>query len=82
MKLTTSSDLSEESLQFASQLGVTHLRVAAGQLMDEHQSGPVQVLHAQKRWSAATGDGPIASPGIMKSETSGSCQKTRSEKSV
>ncbi len=55
MKLTTSSDLSEESLQFASQLGVTHLRVAAGQLMDEHQRGPVQLpklLEQKKRIDA------------------------------
>ncbi len=52
MKLTTSSDLSEESLQFARQLGVTHLRVEAGKLMDEHQRGQVQLpklLEQKKR---------------------------------
>ncbi|MFC1718838.1 mannonate dehydratase [Candidatus Poribacteria bacterium] len=55
MKLTTSSDLSEESLQFARQLGVTHLRVEAGKLMDEHQRGPVQLpklLEQKKRIEA------------------------------
>ena len=51
MKLTTSSDFSEESLQFARQLGVTHLKVDAGKLMDDHQRGPVQLpkLLEQKR---------------------------------
>jgi len=52
MKLTTSSNLSEESLQFASQLGVTHLRIEAGKLMDEHQRGQVQLpklLEQKKR---------------------------------
>ena len=52
MKLTTSSDFSEESLQFARQLGVTHLKVDAGKLMDEHQRGPVQLpklLEQKKR---------------------------------
>ncbi len=43
MKLTTSSDFSEESLQFAKQLGVTHLKVNSGELMDECQRGPVQL---------------------------------------
>ena len=52
MKLTTSSDFSEESLQFARQLGVTHLKVDAGRLMNEHQRGPVQLqklLEQKKR---------------------------------
>ena len=55
MKLTTSSDLSEESFQFAKQLGVTHLKVDAGKLMDEHQRGPVQLpklLELKKRVDA------------------------------
>ena len=55
MKLTTSSDYSEESLQFASQLGVTYLRIEAGKLMDEHQRGPVQLsklLEQKKRIEA------------------------------
>jgi len=43
MKLTTSSDFSEESFQFAKQLGVTHLKVNAGALMDDNQRGAVQL---------------------------------------
>jgi mannonate dehydratase len=42
LKLTTASDLSEESLLFATQFGVTHLKVMAGAFMDEQQRGPVQ----------------------------------------
>lgn len=52
MKLTTSWDYSEESLQFASQLGVTHLKLDSGRLMDERQRGPVQLpklLEQKKR---------------------------------
>ena len=55
MKLTTSSDFSEESFQFARQLGVTHLKVDSGKLMDEHQRGPVQLpklLELKKRIEA------------------------------
>lgn len=55
MKLTTSSDLSEASFQFAEQLGVTHLKINAGQLMDERQRGPVQLpklKEAQQRIAA------------------------------
>ena len=55
MKLTTSSDLSEESLQFAKQLGVTHLKIDSGKLMDERQRGPVQLtklLEAKRRIEA------------------------------
>ena len=52
MKLTTSWDYSEESLQFASQLGVTHVKVDSGRLMDENQRGPAQLpklLEQKKR---------------------------------
>jgi len=42
VKLAISSDLSEESFQFAQQFGATHLKVNAGELMDERQRGPVQ----------------------------------------
>ena len=43
MKLTLGvSDLSEETLLFARQFGVTHLKVNAGNFMDERQRGPVQ----------------------------------------
>ena len=52
MKLTTSWDYSEESLQFASQLGVTHLKMDSGKLMDERQRGPVRLpklLEQKKR---------------------------------
>ena len=43
MKLTLGvTDLSEETLQFAAQFGVTHLKVNAGDFMDERQRGPVQ----------------------------------------
>jgi len=55
MKLTTSSDLLEESLQFAKQLGVTHLKIDSGKLMDERQRGPVQLpklLEAKSRIEA------------------------------
>jgi mannonate dehydratase len=42
MKLTLGvTDLSEETLQFAAQLGVTHLKVNAGDWMDERQRGAV-----------------------------------------
>jgi mannonate dehydratase len=43
MKLTTSSDFSEASLKFAKQLGVTHIKINSGELMDERQRGPVQL---------------------------------------
>lgn len=43
MKLTTSSDVSEVSLKFAKQLGVTHLKINSGELMDERQRGPIQL---------------------------------------
>jgi mannonate dehydratase len=55
MKLTTSWNFSEESLQFARQLGVTHLKIDSGKLMDEHQRGPVQLpklLEQKKRVEA------------------------------
>jgi len=42
MKLTMGTDLSAESLQFAAQMGVTHLKVNAGDFMDERQRGPLQ----------------------------------------
>ncbi|OPX22844.1 MAG: hypothetical protein B1H02_05650 [Candidatus Latescibacteria bacterium 4484_107] len=43
MKLTIGvQDLSEETLLFAKQFGVTHLKVNAGDFMDERQRGPVQ----------------------------------------
>ena len=42
MKLATSLDLSEENLQFAAQMGVSHLKVNAGYFMDEQQRGPLQ----------------------------------------
>ncbi len=36
------NDLSDETLQFAEQYGVTHLKVNAGDYMDERRRGPVQ----------------------------------------
>ena len=43
MKLTLGvTDLTKEMLQFAAQFGVTHLKVNAGDFMDERQRGPVQ----------------------------------------
>ena len=42
-------DLSEETLLFARQLGVTHLKVNAGEFMDERQRGPVQRSRGMKR---------------------------------
>jgi len=43
MKLTEAADdLSEEQLVFARQLGVTHVKIAAGKFMDELGRGPVQ----------------------------------------
>ena len=43
MKLTIGApDFSEETFLFAQQFGVTHLKVNAGEFMDEHQRGPVQ----------------------------------------
>ncbi|MCD6336087.1 MAG: mannonate dehydratase [Candidatus Latescibacteria bacterium] len=43
MKVTIGvQDLSEETLLFAKQFGVTHLKVNAGDFMDERQRGPVQ----------------------------------------
>ena len=42
MKLTIGSDGSEETYRFAKQFGVTHLKVNAGQYMDQDQRGPVQ----------------------------------------
>ena len=43
MKLTLGvRDLSTETLQFARQFGVTHLKVGAGDFMDEQRRGPVQ----------------------------------------
>jgi len=41
MKLTIHSDLSEESLTFARQLGVTHLKVDGGMFMEERR-GPIR----------------------------------------
>ena len=57
MKLTTSWDYSEESLQFASQLGVTHLKIDSGRLMDDYQRGPVQLpkLQEQKKRAESYG---------------------------
>ena len=55
MKLTIGSDLSEENLQFAAQMGVTHLKVNAGEFMDEQQRGPLQrpkLLKAKQRAEA------------------------------
>jgi len=56
MKLTLGvTDLSEEMLQFAAQLGVTHLKVNAGDWMDERQRGPVdrgKLLAAKDRIEA------------------------------
>jgi len=52
MKLTTSTDLSEDSLKFAKQLGVTHLKIDSGRFMDERQKGSVQLpklLEAKKK---------------------------------
>ena len=53
MKLTIGvSDFTEETLLFAEQLGVTHLKVNGGDFMDEHQRGPVQrpkLMQAKKR---------------------------------
>ena len=43
MKLAIrADDLSQETLVFAQQLGVTHVRILAGPLMDEDQRGRVQ----------------------------------------
>lgn len=43
MKLTIGvPDFSKETFLFAKQFGVTHLKVNAGEFMDEHQRGPVQ----------------------------------------
>lgn len=56
MKLTLGmTDLDTETLQFAQQLGVTHLKVNAGEFMDADQRGPVQAAElrqAQKRVAA------------------------------
>jgi mannonate dehydratase len=55
VKLTTASDLSEESFVFAKQFGVTHLKVMAGAFMDEDQRGPVQrarLVEAKRRIEA------------------------------
>jgi mannonate dehydratase len=56
MKLTLGvTDFTEETFQFAAQFGVTHLKVNAGQFMDERQRGPVQrtkLLEAKKRIEA------------------------------
>ena len=44
MKLTIGApDLSEDTLLFAEQFGVTHLKVNGGDFLDEHQRGPVQL---------------------------------------
>jgi mannonate dehydratase len=51
MKLTTSSDLTEESYLFAKQFGVTHLKIPAGEFLDDNRRGPVQrpkLLRAKK----------------------------------
>ncbi len=58
MKLTLgATDLDEEVLRFAAQLGVTHLKVNAGMFLDEQQRGPVQrdKLLAAKRKIEAHG---------------------------
>jgi len=56
MKLTLGvTDLSEEVLRFAAQLGVTHLKVNAGDWMDARQRGPVdrgKLLAAKERVEA------------------------------
>jgi mannonate dehydratase len=56
MKLTLGvTDLSEETLQFAAQLGVTHLKVNAGDWMDAQQRGAVdrdKLLAAKERIEA------------------------------
>jgi len=44
MKLTIGvQELSDETLSFASQLGVTHLKVNGGDYLDERQRGPLQL---------------------------------------
>ncbi len=48
MKLTISSDLSEENFRFAAQMGVTHLKINGGQLLDDHHRGPVQPAKLRK----------------------------------
>ena len=55
MKLTTGTDLSDESLQLAAQMGVTHLKVNGGDFLDENQRGPLQrekLLTAKKKVEA------------------------------
>jgi len=55
MKLTISSDLSEESLQFAEQFGVRYLKVDSGEFLDEQRRGIVQrekLLEAKRRIGA------------------------------
>ena len=42
MKLTISADGSEDTLKFAAQLGVTHLKVNSGDMMDGNRRGPIQ----------------------------------------
>ena len=43
MKLTLGvTEFSDEIFQFAAQFGVTHLKVNAGEFMDDLQRGPVQ----------------------------------------
>ena len=36
-------ELSDETLKFAAQFGVTHLKLLGGDLMDEHKRGPIQL---------------------------------------
>ena len=56
MKLTLGvTDFTDEAFQFAAQFGVTHLKVNAGEFMDERQRGPVQrpkLLEIKKRIEA------------------------------
>ena len=57
MKLTIGSGSSEQTYRFAQQFGVTHVKVNAGELMDEHQRGPVgrQKLLEMKRQAKSYG---------------------------
>ena len=54
MKLTIGWDGTDETLKFAQQLGVTHVKVNSGDYMDEKRRGPVQrekLLRDKKRIS-------------------------------
>ncbi len=52
MKLTIGWDGTDETLTFAQQLGVTHLKVNSGDYLDESRKGPIlreKLLAAKKR---------------------------------